>query len=75
MTKEQDSGGVQIGDVTGGIHGAIIAGGNVQDVHMGGGPATADQPGKELDAEAIRHASRCAFFSLRRAMFVTNGIA
>lgn len=35
MTKEQDSSGVQIGDVTGGIHGAIIAGGNVQNVHLG----------------------------------------
>ena len=75
MTKEQEFGGVRMGNVPGGLHGSTITGGDVQTVNLGSGLASADQPGQELDAESICHASRCASFSLRRAMFVTNGIA
>jgi len=45
MTKGKQSGGVTIGDVTGGIHGSIIAGRDVKNVTitLGGQPTQADR--------------------------------
>jgi len=45
MTKDKQSGGVTIGDVTGGIHGSIIAGRNVRNatINVGGEQVPADK--------------------------------
>lgn len=45
MTKDKQSGGVTIGDVTGGIHGSIIAGRDVKNatITIGGQPTPADK--------------------------------